>query len=141
MNEHRDQRTRGPRFVDRVLAASIEELAEKGFEAFSIPDVAIRAGANKTSIYRRWPTKAELVRCALEATMIATPSIMSPEAEWSGSATPSATAPGRRKRSGLRQRILSTLTAAARTAGSPAFRGAIRALFAYANSEEVAGIA
>lgn len=31
------------------------------YEALRIEDVAARAGVNKTTIYRRWPTKAELV--------------------------------------------------------------------------------
>ncbi|HVY45146.1 MAG TPA: TetR/AcrR family transcriptional regulator, partial [Minicystis sp.] len=50
-----------------VLAATLDELAEAGFADFSIEAVARRAGVHKTTVYRRWPTKAELVRAALES--------------------------------------------------------------------------
>jgi AcrR family transcriptional regulator len=61
--------TRGEAFVQTVLSVSLARLAEVGFERFSIPDVAALAGANKTSLYRRWPSKTELVRDALRAGM------------------------------------------------------------------------
>jgi AcrR family transcriptional regulator len=60
---------RGDAFVQVVLEVSLARLAEVGFERFSIPEVAALAGANKTSVYRRWPTKTELVRDALKAGM------------------------------------------------------------------------
>jgi AcrR family transcriptional regulator len=60
---------RGSPFVRTVHEAVIAQLAAVGFERLSIPDVAVQAGVNKTSIYRRWPTKADLVRAALEAFM------------------------------------------------------------------------
>jgi AcrR family transcriptional regulator len=60
---------RGVTFVQAVLDAALTQLAEVGFEGFSIPQVAELAGANKTSIYRRWPTKADLVRDALHSVM------------------------------------------------------------------------
>jgi AcrR family transcriptional regulator len=56
---------RGEPVVHGVLAAAIEELARVGYRAFRIEEVALRAGVNKTTIYRRWPTKGELVREAL----------------------------------------------------------------------------
>lgn len=52
-----------------VLDVTLAQLAEVGFERLSIPEVAELAGVNKTSIYRRWPGKAELVRDALGAAM------------------------------------------------------------------------
>jgi AcrR family transcriptional regulator len=52
--------------VQAVLAATLEELAHAGYGALRFEDVAARAGVNKTTIYRRWPTKSELVRAALE---------------------------------------------------------------------------
>jgi AcrR family transcriptional regulator len=58
---------RGSPVVARVLRATIEELARIGYGALSIEDVANRAGVNKTTVYRRWPTKAELVRAALRS--------------------------------------------------------------------------
>jgi AcrR family transcriptional regulator len=50
-----------------VLRATIEELARAGYGALAIEEVASRAGVNKTTVYRRWPTKAELVRAALRS--------------------------------------------------------------------------
>lgn len=58
---------RGMAFVQKVFEAVLSALAEHGFEHLTIPDVAARAGVNKTSIYRRWPGKGELVRDALIA--------------------------------------------------------------------------
>ncbi len=40
-----------------------------GLERLSVPVVARKAGLNKTSIYRRWPTKQALVRAALSQSM------------------------------------------------------------------------
>lgn len=34
---------------------------EVGYAGMSVEDVAARAGVHKTTVYRRWPTKAELV--------------------------------------------------------------------------------
>jgi AcrR family transcriptional regulator len=56
---------RGEAFTSAVLDAALTQLAEVGFERLSIPQVADIAGVNKTSIYRRWPSKADLVRDAL----------------------------------------------------------------------------
>ena len=60
---------RGQAFVQTVLEAALAQLAEVGFERLSIPQVAELAGVNKTSIYRRWPGKIELVREALQSAM------------------------------------------------------------------------
>jgi AcrR family transcriptional regulator len=43
-----------------VLDAAAAILAEGGYGAFTIEAVAKRSGAGKTTVYRRWPTKAEL---------------------------------------------------------------------------------
>ena len=53
---------RGAPVVRRVLQAALEELSIHGYAALRMEDVATRAGVNKTTIYRRWPTKEELVR-------------------------------------------------------------------------------
>ena len=52
--------------VDRVLDVTLEALAEQGFHSLSVPAIAERAELNKTSVYRRWPTKGALVTAALE---------------------------------------------------------------------------
>ncbi len=60
-------RTRGraARVVEDVLRATTEELGRVGYAALRVDDVATRSGVNKTTIYRRWPTKAELVASAI----------------------------------------------------------------------------
>jgi AcrR family transcriptional regulator len=58
---------RGAPVVRAVIRATFEELAEVGYGALSIDDVARRAGVNKTTVYRRWPTKQDLVTAALLA--------------------------------------------------------------------------
>jgi AcrR family transcriptional regulator len=56
---------RGEPVVRKVLAAALSEVARAGYHGLRIDDVAARAGVNKTTVYRRWPTKQELVRDAL----------------------------------------------------------------------------
>jgi AcrR family transcriptional regulator len=50
-----------------VLQATLAALAEEGYEALNVETVARRAGVHKTTVYRRWPTKAELVANAMRA--------------------------------------------------------------------------
>jgi AcrR family transcriptional regulator len=52
--------------VRDVLDATIAELGRVGFAALRVEDVAERAGVNKTTVYRRWPTKAALVQASFE---------------------------------------------------------------------------
>jgi AcrR family transcriptional regulator len=52
---------RSARVREAILISTMEALAETSYESLRIEDVAERAGVNKTTIYRRWPTKAELV--------------------------------------------------------------------------------
>ncbi len=58
---------RAARVVSDVLTATAEELSRVGYSALRVEDVAARSGVNKTTIYRRWPTKPELVGAALRA--------------------------------------------------------------------------
>jgi AcrR family transcriptional regulator len=58
---------RAARVVSDVLVATAEELSRVGYSALRVEDVAARSGVNKTTIYRRWPTKAELVGAAVRA--------------------------------------------------------------------------
>lgn len=62
----RTPRRRGAPVVDRVLEVTLEDLARLGYHRLSVPEVAERAGLNKTSVYRRWPTKGALVGAALD---------------------------------------------------------------------------
>jgi AcrR family transcriptional regulator len=45
----------------KVLAAAAGEMRRGGYDGLSIDRVAEQAGVAKTTIYRRWPSKAELV--------------------------------------------------------------------------------
>jgi AcrR family transcriptional regulator len=53
--------------VDRVIAATLAELSRVGYEAMRVEDVAALSEVNKTTIYRRWPTKVELLMSAISA--------------------------------------------------------------------------
>jgi len=55
---------RDPRVVrsrERVLAAAVALVAEKGMSGATIEAVAARSGVAKTTIYRQWPHQAALV--------------------------------------------------------------------------------
>jgi AcrR family transcriptional regulator len=59
------QRKRGVALEDAIREAAFAELTEVGYTAFSVEGVAARARTGKASIYRRWPTKQELVMDAM----------------------------------------------------------------------------
>jgi AcrR family transcriptional regulator len=50
-----------------MLQAALELLTEVGYEAMSIEAIAGRAGVGKTTIYRRYSGKAELIADAIES--------------------------------------------------------------------------
>ncbi|MFO0675943.1 MAG: TetR/AcrR family transcriptional regulator [Polyangiaceae bacterium] len=56
---------RSARVVGSVLEATLEVLGRSGYGALRVEDVAARSGVNKTTIYRRWPTKVDLVSAAI----------------------------------------------------------------------------
>jgi AcrR family transcriptional regulator len=47
------------------MASTLETLGRVGFARLRVEDVAARSGVNKTTIYRRWPEKLDLVRAAV----------------------------------------------------------------------------
>jgi AcrR family transcriptional regulator len=59
------QRKRGAALEDAILEATFAELSEVGYLALTVEAVAARAHTGKASIYRRWPTKAQLVLDAM----------------------------------------------------------------------------
>src|ERR1700731_5059526 len=60
---------RGPRsqrVVEKVRKAPMAELARVGFAGLTIEGVAKAANVNRTTIYRRWPSKGALLLAVLE---------------------------------------------------------------------------
>jgi AcrR family transcriptional regulator len=53
-------RPRSEKSREAILAAAFDLLVDRGYAGFTIEAVAAAAGAGKTTIYRWWPTKAEL---------------------------------------------------------------------------------
>jgi AcrR family transcriptional regulator len=66
-------RPRSAQANQAILSATLEELTEVGYEALSIEAVAARAGVGKTTIYRRWPSKDELVIAATDTIRVQVP--------------------------------------------------------------------
>jgi AcrR family transcriptional regulator len=56
---------RTARIAESVFAAAVAELAERDYADISVESIAARAGVHKTTVYRRWGSKPELVRQAL----------------------------------------------------------------------------
>jgi AcrR family transcriptional regulator len=56
---------RSARVVAAVLQSTLEVLGREGYGGLRIESVADESGVNKTTIYRRWPTRADLVIAAL----------------------------------------------------------------------------
>jgi AcrR family transcriptional regulator len=55
------RRRRGAALIEAIHAGVLAELADFGFAELSIERVAARARTGKSAIYRRWPTKLELI--------------------------------------------------------------------------------
>jgi AcrR family transcriptional regulator len=47
-----------------LLAVTLQLLQQEGYDGLTVDAVAARARASKATVYRRWPTKAELVLAA-----------------------------------------------------------------------------
>lgn len=60
-------RPRSAQSHQAILQATLELLTEVGYERMSIEAIANRAGVGKTTIYRRYKTKAELIADAIES--------------------------------------------------------------------------
>jgi len=63
----RSIRRRGDALLGAIHAAVMDELAEVGYAGLSIERVAERARTGKASIYRRWPSRLELVLDAIDS--------------------------------------------------------------------------
>src|SRR5258705_560279 len=68
-HQRRGARSQGPRHNpgvhEAVLATTVELLEEIGYTRLTIPLVAARGGATAPAVYRRFPTKIELVYAAV----------------------------------------------------------------------------
>ena len=60
-------RPRSAQSHQAILQATLELLAKVGFERMSIEAIATRAGVGKTTMYRRYNSKEELVADAIES--------------------------------------------------------------------------
>jgi len=58
-------RPRDPSADEAIIGATLELIAESGFDGLRVSDVADRARVSKATMYRRWPTKHDLVLAAL----------------------------------------------------------------------------
>jgi AcrR family transcriptional regulator len=102
--------------VDAVMRSTLEVLGRGGYGGLRIDDVADESGVNKTTIYRRWPTRADLVIAAL--TRAAVP----PVAHESGR---------------LEDDLCATFMTATTLRATSAGRGVVRALIAERGDPEV----
>lgn len=59
-------RPRGEPIAEVVLERTLEELASVGMAELNIDRIAQAAEVNKTTVYRRWPTREALIAAALE---------------------------------------------------------------------------
>lgn len=50
---------------EAILEATVKLLGERGFDRFTVQDIADRAGVGLGTIYRRWPTKLDAVVAAI----------------------------------------------------------------------------
>ena len=72
-DESQDGRRRagaGPRRLDpsrdaAILRATLDGLADIGYDRLSMDDIAARARVGKAAIYRRWPSKAAVATAAM----------------------------------------------------------------------------
>jgi AcrR family transcriptional regulator len=67
INKKQPGRPRSIQSHQAMLQATLELLAEVGFDGMSIEAIAARAGIGKTTIYRRYAYKEELVADAIES--------------------------------------------------------------------------
>ncbi|MGW6703385.1 TetR/AcrR family transcriptional regulator [Streptomyces sp. NPDC054956] len=60
-------RRRGPELERAILDAALEQLSTVGWNALTMEGVALGARTGKAALYRRWPSKADLVADALRS--------------------------------------------------------------------------
>ncbi|MFD3659742.1 TetR/AcrR family transcriptional regulator [Streptomyces sp. NPDC058659] len=60
-------RRRGPVLERAILEATLEQLGSVGWNGLTMEGVAVGAQTGKAAVYRRWPSKEDLVADALQA--------------------------------------------------------------------------
>ncbi|MFF8606362.1 TetR/AcrR family transcriptional regulator [Streptomyces sp. NPDC015346] len=60
-------RRRGPVLERAILEAALEQLSTVGWNGLTMEGVAVGARTGKAAVYRRWPSKEDLVADALQA--------------------------------------------------------------------------
>lgn len=60
-------RRRGPVLERAILEAALEQLSSVGWNGLTMEGVAVGAQTGKAAVYRRWPSKEDLVADALQA--------------------------------------------------------------------------
>ncbi|MCK2219960.1 TetR/AcrR family transcriptional regulator [Actinomadura sp. ATCC 31491] len=70
VTDHRKlPRRRGEALHAAIYRATLDELAESGYAGLTMERVAERARASKASLYRRWPSRLELVTDAVRSVL------------------------------------------------------------------------
>ena len=65
LTQVRPGRPRDSSFDARAIAATLELLVERGFEGTTVQAVARRSGVHASALYRRWPSRIELIEEAI----------------------------------------------------------------------------
>lgn len=73
IDHRKGPRRRGEVLQAAILDATLAELAEAGYARLAVERIATRARTSKASVYRRWPSRAELVVAALQHRLPAEP--------------------------------------------------------------------
>jgi AcrR family transcriptional regulator len=73
-------RPRDPNLDAAILHAALEGLIEHGYDRLSMDEIAVRAQVGKGAVYRRWPSKAELVVDAIVMWRLARSPVAVPDA-------------------------------------------------------------
>ncbi|MBY0503405.1 MAG: TetR/AcrR family transcriptional regulator [Bryobacteraceae bacterium] len=66
-------RPRDPATERRILDAALRLLRADGYNRMSVDAVALEAGVSKPTIYRRWPSKADLATAAIRTLQLLEP--------------------------------------------------------------------
>ena len=75
LSERMPGRPRDPATEQRILEVALRMLAMDGYSRMSLDAVAAEAGVSKPTIYRRWPSKADLATSALRTIQLSEPPV------------------------------------------------------------------